>query len=278
MVFDARIHATLAVAATDIALIWSAVAAAVAGRHPPPIHLHDASPAPPPPPPPTLHETAAMVADAPLLVISCGPDPSRYLINEKWASLTRALGARIDVVWATSAAEVAERLAYYVPAGILVLDAGFTANDRDCDTVLGLLNMYAHMGGTVVFAGVFPAVVEAPALRRVFAEFGLNWRFVGYELHAGARLHPWAGVIVSGHLREQLVAMPSVCELSQLTVRVQNTDDVLYEIYPQSTPRTHIESAVVMAPVGDGHVALVGDRENEETTRATILAMFKLVP
>lgn len=219
-----------------------------------------------------------MVADAPLLVISCGPDPSRYLINEKWASLTRALGARIDVVWATSAAEVAERLAYYVPAGILVLDAGFTANDRDCDTVLGLLNMYAHMGGTVVFAGVFPAVVEAPALRRVFAEFGLNWRFVGYELHAGARLHPWAGVIVSGHLREQLVAMPSVCELSQLTVRVQNTDDVLYEIYPQSTPRTHIESAVVMAPVGDGHVALVGDRENEETTRATILAMFKLVP
>ncbi|TQV95694.1 hypothetical protein IF1G_05523 [Cordyceps javanica] len=180
---------------------------------------------------------------------------------------------------ATSAGEVTERLGYYVPAGVLVLDAGFTADGDDRAAVAGLLNMYAQMGGTVVFAGVFPAVVEPDALRLVFREFGLDWRFAGYEMHAGGRLNPWAGVVFSGHLRDQLVAMPSVCELSQLTVRVRSADDVLYELYPQDqTRRAHVESAVVMAPVGDGYVAFVGDRENEETTRATILAMFKLVP
>lgn len=222
-----------------------------------------------------------MVSSGPILVISCGPDPSRYLINEKWASLTEAIATRISVVWARSANEVVAQLGYYVPAGILVLDAGFTASRRDRDTVAGQLNMYAQMGGTVVFTGVFPAVVEPAAFHHVFREFDLDWRFVGYEVHAGGRLNPYAAV-ANGHLRAQLVAMPSVCELSQLTVRVSSADEILYESFPQKDPQkyenAHLQSAIVMARVGDGYVALVGDRENEETTRTTILAMFKLVP
>ncbi|KAJ4150750.1 hypothetical protein LMH87_011485 [Akanthomyces muscarius] len=218
-----------------------------------------------------------MVNGSPILIISCGPDPSRYLINDKWASLTQEIAARIEVVWARSVDEIKGKLGYYVPAGILVLDAGFTTSAGDLETVADLLNMYAQMGGTVVFAGVFPAVVEPRALQHIFGAFGLDWSFVGYEVHTGARLNPHASAIADGHLAEQLVSLPSVCELSQLTVKVGSAADALYEIYPQQYERANIESGIVMAKVGDGYVALVGDRENERSTRTTIVAMLKLV-
>lgn len=218
-----------------------------------------------------------MANGSPVLIISCGPDPSRYLIDHKWASLTREIAARAEVVWARSVDEIRAKLGYYVPAGILVLDAGFTTDADDLETVTGQLNLYAQMGGTVVFAGVFPAVAEPWALKHIFGALGLGWSFVGYEAHAGGRLNPHAGVITDGHLAAQLVALPSVCELSQLTVKVSSAADALYEIYPRHYERANIESGVVMARVGDGYVALVGDRENEASTRTTIVAMLKLV-
>ncbi|OAR01928.1 hypothetical protein LLEC1_02391, partial [Akanthomyces lecanii] len=146
-----------------------------------------------------------MVNESPILIISCGPDPSRYLINDEWASLTQEVAARTEVVWAR-----------------------------------------------------------------------LDWAFAGYEVHTGGRLNPHAGVIADGHLAAQLVSLPSTCELSQLTVRVGSADDVLYEIYSDRYERARIESGIVMARVGDGYVALVGDRENEASTRATIVSMLKL--
>ncbi|KAJ6779559.1 hypothetical protein PWT90_11264 [Aphanocladium album] len=217
-----------------------------------------------------------------ILIVATGPDSSLYLINQEWATLTNDISTRADVDWATSGASVAEKLRYYTPAGILVLDAGWTVDRRERRGMIGHLARYAAQGGgTVVFAGVFPAVVSASAFRAVFPAFGVDWDFVGYENPVRARLNPRATVVAGGaarrHLARELPWMPSLVELSQLTVRLGSLEDVLYAIEETRSRRTGVESGIAMAPVGRGHVAFVGDRENEATTRTIILAMFQLL-
>lgn len=216
-----------------------------------------------------------------LLVISCGPDPSRYLIDFEWVSLIQELKTRVELIWATTVTEIVIKLRDSAPVGILVIDAGWTEDPHECRTTVGMLKRYAESGGIVLFAGVFPAVISVKAFRFVFPFFDVDWEFSGYESPVRSRLNPYAALFEpGGALAREVASMPSVVEMSQLTLRTKEADQVVYapeELKTRLDPEKKIESGVLMAPLGSGYVGFVGDRENVATTKTVVLAMFNIL-
>ncbi|KAJ2973689.1 hypothetical protein NQ176_g6465 [Zarea fungicola] len=59
--------------------------------------------------------------------VCLGPDSDTDLINDIWTSFALELGARTSIDWAFSIEEAVQKIEACIPAGVLVLNAGFIA-------------------------------------------------------------------------------------------------------------------------------------------------------
>lgn len=205
-----------------------------------------------------------------VLLISCGPDSSKYLIEEIWGSLTRAIASKARVARASSVSKTIALLrSSAVYTGILVLDAGYTTH-RDRDQVTNLLQQRASNGASVVYGGVFPAVVDPQGFAGVFSRFGVGWRMGSYITGVTSRIAVSHRSTIND-FQDQIPWMYPEVEMSMLAVRDVGREHIWYNSDQREV------SGAVMARIGRGHVGFVGDREGSDGGKTIILAMLRLL-
>ncbi|KAJ7491056.1 hypothetical protein FB451DRAFT_1361732 [Mycena latifolia] len=232
------------------------------------IEIIDADPEPPLP----------MAAPAPFLM---------HLTLNKSTDIPHAalagLRACVEVARAKSASKARSMLSSSALRGVLITDAGITLSKHA--GLLAELAAYARAGGTVVLGGSFTLFVRNAqtdvADAQLAAFFRKGW---GVAWRAGAR--PAARKTLALNARHGLAggtgpgALPGAYSVTGLHLKGVSADDALYlpsEVDSAGLRGSDlVETPVVFAQLGKGHLGFVGDAGAESETPKILAAMFGL--
>ncbi|KAM3505116.1 hypothetical protein MY10362_003155 [Beauveria mimosiformis] len=232
-----------------------------------------------------------------VIQISCGPEDcsSRYLLEEGWRSVTKALEERAELTTIKSLDN--STMKEFNPSAVMVMEAGMDKLDSKLIDKTAELKALAEDGAIVCYGGHIAPIVNNTEFKSIFGEKGFNvgWsfgRYIGY--HAGTAdktYKPSYGHTVKGSLNRnaevfinnsrnlQSAQFPDEIDPFQpLVVTVKNPAHVLYSVVDsQVKTREEYNGVGVMAPVGKGFVCFWGDRDNNVAqTVKVITAMIGL--
>ncbi|KAJ6606170.1 hypothetical protein DFH09DRAFT_1119508 [Mycena vulgaris] len=186
------------------------------------------------------------------------------------------LRARVEVSRAKTKKKALGKLASPALVGVLITDAGITLDNNA--GLLAKLAAYARAGGTVVLGGSFKlfkqsAQVDVPdaQLAAFFREgWGVAWR----------RAVPCSGPLAL-NARHALAdaagaSLPRSYGTAGLHLTGVRADAALYVSTAGVRPSDLVETPVVFAQFGKGHLGFVGDAGAERAATDVIAAMFRL--
>ncbi|KAI4284336.1 MAG: hypothetical protein L6R38_001491 [Xanthoria sp. 2 TBL-2021] len=217
---------------------------------------------------------------AQVLFLRLGDGMQTSIFDDLYQGLCDEISQKYSTVQARSAADVRPLLSASSLKAILVVDGGLTVG-KEHIALQKQLSSYAQAGGTIIFCCLFSSFSRPPDFDRMFRSFGLPWEFGNYHrttFYLGQNIKS-----VLGHQR----SIELEREYSMKAVHLKNTpvDSRVYVPLEQSRTQSMVfaptavdqeETPAAFSKHGSGWIGYVGDVNNEQGSRALIMALLDL--
>ncbi|KAL8996184.1 MAG: hypothetical protein Q9169_004250 [Polycauliona sp. 2 TL-2023] len=215
---------------------------------------------------------------AQVLLLRLGDETQTSIFDDLYQDFCDEIGAKYSISQAKSAREVDSLLSNPSLQAILIVDGGLTVG-KEHIVLQKQLSSYVNAGGTVIFCCLFSSFVRPPDVNRMFRSFGLPWEFGDYHRSTFYLSQKIKSVL--GHQR----AIELEREYSMKAVHLKHTlvDSRAYVPLEQSHTQSHVfapsnvdqgQTPAVFAKHGSGWVGYIGDVNNEQGSRALIMALL----
>ncbi|KAI4274378.1 MAG: hypothetical protein LQ337_003977 [Flavoplaca oasis] len=215
---------------------------------------------------------------AQIVLLRLGDEMQTSIFDDLYQPFCDEISQIYTIVSARSAAEVEPLLSHSSLRAILVVDGGLTVG-KEHIALQKQLSSYAQAGGTVIFCCLFTSFSRPPDLNRMFQSFGLPWEFGAYHRTTFYLSQNTKSVL--GHQR----AIELEREYSMKAVHLKNTPVAsrLYVPIEQSRTESRVfppsavdqeETPAAFSRHGSGWIGYVGDVNNEQGSRALIMALL----
>ncbi|KAL8914975.1 MAG: hypothetical protein Q9172_006980 [Xanthocarpia lactea] len=217
---------------------------------------------------------------AQVLYLRLGDGMQSSIFDDMYQSLCTEIDEKYSTTQALSAADVKPLLSSPSLKAILVVDGGLSTGKHHIK-LQKELSTYAKAGGTIIFCCLFSDFVRPPDLDRLFQSFGLSWESGEYHRTIFYLSQPIKSVL--GHQR----AIELEREYSMKALHLKNTsvDSRVYVPLEQSRTQSMVfppspvdqeETPAVFSKHGSGWIGYIGDVNNEQGSRALVMALLDL--
>ncbi|KAL8844150.1 MAG: hypothetical protein Q9176_001556 [Flavoplaca citrina] len=218
---------------------------------------------------------------AQIVLLRLGDGMQTSIFDDLYQPFCDEMNRSYTIVSARSAADAKSLLSLSTLRAILVVDGGLTVG-KEHIALQKQLSSYAQAGGTVIFCCLFSSFSKPSNFNGMFQSFGLPWEFGAYHRTTFYLSQNIKSVL--GHQR----AIELEREYSMKAVHLKHTpvDARLYVPIEQSRTESRVfppsavdqeETPAAFSRHGSGWIGYVGDVNNEQGSRALIMALLDLV-
>ncbi len=215
---------------------------------------------------------------AQVLYLRLGDGMQSSIFDDMYQNLCTEIDEKYSTLQARSAADVKPLLSSPSLKAILVVDGGLSTGKYHIK-LQKELSTYTKAGGTIIFCCLFSNFVRPPDLDRLFRSFGLSWEFGEYHRTTFYLSQTIKSVL--GHQR----AIELEREYSMKAVHLKKTsvDSRVYVPLEQSRTQSMVfppspvdqeETPAVFSKHGSGWIGYIGDVNNEQGSRALVMALL----
>ncbi|KAL9617986.1 MAG: hypothetical protein Q9204_008443, partial [Flavoplaca sp. TL-2023a] len=215
---------------------------------------------------------------AQIALLRLGDEMQTSIFDDLYQPFCDEMRQIYTIVSARTAADAKPLLSLSTLRAILVVDGGLTVG-KEHIALQKQLSSYAQAGGTVIFCCLFSSFSKPSNFNRMFQSFELPWEFGAYHRTTFYLSQNTKSVL--GHQR----AIELEREYSMKAVHLKHTpvDARLYVPIEQSRTESRVfppsavdqeEMPAAFSRHGSGWIGYVGDVNNEQGSRALIMALL----